>query len=170
MGLRMLLPAETSSSSHTVSLRNNVFSISPPSALRCSVSDELRAGLDAKVILHDALTLDVALNPDFSQLESDEPQVALNQRYEVFFPERRPFFLENSGYFDTPETLFFSRRIVDPQFGARLTGKLGGWALGLLGMDDRAANTLDHKQLTQELSALPGAHAAPLAVVAPRSA
>src|SRR5205807_1238014 len=71
--------------------------------------------------------------------------------------------------FDTPETLFFSRRIVDPQFGARLTGKIGGWAIGLLGMDDRAANTLDHKQLTQELSALPGVHAAAIAVVAPLS-
>src|SRR5207245_9047772 len=57
---------------------------------------------------------------------------------EVPFPEKRPFFLENNGYFGTPENLFFSRRIVDPEFGARLTGKLGRWNLGVLGMDDRA--------------------------------
>jgi hypothetical protein len=98
----------------------------------------LRAGLDAKAVIHDSLTLDVALNPDFSQVESDDPQVTVNQRYEVQFPEKRPFFLENNGYFVTPENLFFSRRIVDPEFGARLTGKLGRWNLGVLGIDDRA--------------------------------
>ncbi|MGA2268973.1 MAG: DUF5916 domain-containing protein [Bryobacteraceae bacterium] len=97
-----------------------------------------RVGLDAKAVIHDSLTLDVALNPDFSQVESDDPQVTVNQRYEVQFPEKRPFFLENNGYFVTPENLFFSRRIVDPEFGARLTGKLGRWNIGLLGIDDRA--------------------------------
>ena len=100
--------------------------------------NDFRAGLDAKAVIHDSLTLDVALNPDFSQVESDDPQVTVNQRYEVFFPEKRPFFLENNGYFVTPENLFFSRRIVDPEFGARLTGKLGSWSVGLLAIDDRA--------------------------------
>ncbi len=99
---------------------------------------ELRPGLDAKIVLHDAFTLDVALNPDFSQVESDEPQVTINQRFEVFFPEKRPFFIENSGFFQTPINLFFSRRVADPQFGMRLTGKVGRWAIGALGMDDRA--------------------------------
>jgi hypothetical protein len=92
-----------------------------------------RPGLDAKIVLRDALTIDVALNPDFSQVESDEPQVTINQRFEVFFPEKRPFFIENAGFFQTPENLFFSRRIADPQFGVRLTGKVGRWALGALG-------------------------------------
>jgi hypothetical protein len=102
-------------------------------------NNDFRAGLDAKAVLHDSLTLDVALNPDFSQVESDDPQVTVNQRFEVQFPEKRPFFLENTGYFTTQENLFFSRRIVDPEFGARLSGKLGRWNLGLLGIDDRAA-------------------------------
>ena len=65
-------------------------------------------------MIKDALTLDVAANPDFSQVESDEPQVTINQRFEVQFPEKRPFFIENASYFKTPEELFFSRRIVDP--------------------------------------------------------
>ena len=103
---------------------------------------EFRPGLDAKAVIHDSLTLDVALNPDFSQVESDDPQVTVNQRFEVFFPEKRPFFLENSGYFATPENLFFSRRIADPEFGARVTGKLGRWNLGLLGIDDRAPGAI----------------------------
>jgi hypothetical protein len=99
---------------------------------------EVRPGLDAKFVLRNALTLDVALNPDFSQVESDEPQVTVNQRFEVFFPEKRPFFLENAGFFQTPIQLFFSRRIADPQFGARITGKVGRWNLGAIAMDDRA--------------------------------
>jgi uncharacterized protein DUF5916 len=101
-------------------------------------SREPRGGLDAKMALHDAMTLDVTLNPDFSQVESDEPQVTVNRRFEVFFPEKRPFFIENAGLFATPEDLVFSRRIADPQFGARLTGKAGGWAIGGLVTDDRA--------------------------------
>ncbi|HEU4391403.1 MAG TPA: DUF5916 domain-containing protein, partial [Blastocatellia bacterium] len=97
-----------------------------------------RGGIDAKVVLHDSLTFDFTANPDFSQVESDEPQVTVNQRFEVFFPEKRPFFLENSSYFQTPENLFFSRRIADPQFGVRVTGKMGPWAVAGLAMDDRA--------------------------------
>jgi hypothetical protein len=55
----------------------------------------------------------------------------------VFFPEKRPFFLENADYFQTPITLFFSRRIGDPQFGTRVTGRSGRWAIGGLAIDDR---------------------------------
>jgi hypothetical protein len=93
-------------------------------------------GLDAKAVLKDKLVLDATGNPDFSQIESDDPQVTVNQRFEVPFPEKRPFFLENSNYFLTPITLLFTRRIVDPQWGVRLTGKDGPWAVGLLAADD----------------------------------
>lgn len=101
-------------------------------------SDE-RVGLDAKMVLHDAFTLDLALNPDFSQVESDEPQVTINQRYEVVHPEQRPFFTENAAVFRLPERLFFSRRIVDPQFGAKIAGIAGNWVFGFLAADDRAS-------------------------------
>ena len=87
------------------------------------------AGLDAKFILHDSFVLDATINPDFSQVESDQPQITVNQRFEVFFPEKRPFFLENSNYFTSPINLVFTRRIAHPEFGLRLTGKraLGQW-------------------------------------------
>jgi hypothetical protein len=99
---------------------------------------EPRGGFDSKFILHDNLVLDATVNPDFSQVESDEPQVTVNQRYEVFFPEKRPFFLENADYFKTPIDLFFTRRIGDPQFGTRLTGKTGPYSIGVMAIDDRA--------------------------------
>lgn len=104
---------------------------------------ELRAGVDLKAIIHDSFTLDVTVNPDFSQVESEDPQIVINQRFAVFFPELRPFFLENAAYFQTPDNLFFSRTIQDPEFGARLTGRSGPWQIGFLGMDDRyPGNTL----------------------------
>jgi len=98
---------------------------------------EHREGLDAKAVWKDALTFDFTVNPDFSQVEADDPQVTVNQRFEVYFPEKRPFFIENAGFFQTPVNLFFSRRIGDPQFGARMSGKIGKWALGALAIDDR---------------------------------
>ena len=96
------------------------------------------AGLDSKLVIKDAFVLDATVNPDFSQVESDEPQVTVNQRFEVFFPEKRPFFLENSDFFNTPITLLFTRRIADPDYGVRLTGKVRRYQLGMLFANDRS--------------------------------
>jgi hypothetical protein len=104
--------------------------------------NDTRGGLDSKIVIKDAFTVDLTMNPDFSQVESDDPQVTINQRYEVFFPEKRPFFIENAGFFRTPLNLFFSRRIVDPRVGARVTGKIGNWDIGVLATDDRAPGKL----------------------------
>jgi len=95
-------------------------------------------GLDAKFIFHDSFVLDAKINPDFSQIESDQPQITVNQRFAVFFPEKRPFFLENSNYFTSPIIAVFTRNIAHPEFGLRLTGKSGPWAVGVLASDDRA--------------------------------
>lgn len=110
---------------------------------QASVSDtEANLGLDSKIVLKDSLVLDLTVNPDFSQVEADDPQSVVNERYEVFYPEKRPFFTENSTYFDpalsSPGKLLFTRRIVDPRLGVRLTGKIGGWAIGGLVADDQA--------------------------------
>jgi len=99
---------------------------------------EPRVGVDVKAVLRNALVVDATANPDFSQVESDAPQITANQRFEVFFPEKRPFFLENAGLFQTPINLLFTRRIADPQVGARVTGKIGGWTVGALAADDEA--------------------------------
>lgn len=110
-------------------------------------SDQSTIGLDAKAVVRGAFAVDLTANPDFSQVESDQPQLTSNQRFELFFPEKRPFFLENAGYFQVgavdlnrgaSETLFFSRRIAEPDVGARLTGKSGRWTLGALAAADAA--------------------------------
>jgi hypothetical protein len=99
---------------------------------------EPKAGLDSKLVIKDSLVLDATINPDFGQIESDDPQVTVNQRFEVFFPEKRPFFQENSNFFQTPLNLVFTRRVSDPLYGVRLTGKAGPWAIGTMLANDRS--------------------------------
>ena len=85
---------------------------------------------------------DFTLNPDFSQIESDRPQVEVNQRFALFYPELRPFFLEGAEIFQiqAPVTVVHTRTIVDPQYGAKLTGKAGKTTLGVLFADDEGAS------------------------------
>ena len=99
---------------------------------------EPRVGADAKLVLKQSFSLDMTVNPDFSQVESDQPQITVNRRFEAYFPEKRPFFLENPSFFETPLNLLFTRNIADPQFGVRLTGKRGPYAIGALFADDRS--------------------------------
>ncbi len=100
------------------------------------------AGLDAKVVIDNAFVADVTINPDFSEVESDDPQVLINQRYQVLFPEKRPIFLENSSFFKTPELLFYSRAVADPNVGARVTGHKDDITVGGLLIDDVAPGKL----------------------------
>jgi hypothetical protein len=116
-----------------------------------------REGLDSKFIFHNRLVLDATVNPDFSQVESDQPQNTVNQRFAVFFPEKRPFFMENSNLFEQAPSqvqspgggpggpsggqgtnyLVFTRNIEDPEFGVRLTGMEGPYSMAFLATDDR---------------------------------
>lgn len=99
---------------------------------------EYDMGVDAKFVFNDSWVLDLTLNPDFSQVESDEPQVTVNERFEVQYPERRPFFVENADFFATDSILLFTRRIIDPEGGLRFTGRSGPWGVGTMLMNDEA--------------------------------
>jgi hypothetical protein len=101
-------------------------------------SAEYTVGLDSKFVFNDSWVLDLTLNPDFSQVESDEPQITVNERFEVLFPERRPFFVENADFFATDSNLVFTRRIVEPELGLRFTGRSNGWGFGSIVMNDVA--------------------------------
>jgi hypothetical protein len=121
---------------------------------RVSNDPEADVGIDAKYGLTQNLTADLTLNTDFAQVEADQQQVNLT-RFNLFFPEKREFFLENQGVFafggtgtsggagDTP-ILFYSRRIglsrgvaVPIAGGGRLTGRVGRFTLGLLNIHSR---------------------------------
>ena len=97
-----------------------------------------KVGTNGRLVFKDSFNLDMTVNPDFSQVEADQPQITANRRFTVYYPEKRPFFLENSHYFETPMNLLFTRDIADPQFGLRLTGKAGPYEVGWLTIDDRS--------------------------------
>jgi TolB-like protein len=103
------------------------------------------AGVNLKYGLTPNLTLDFTYNPDFSQIESDRPQIEVNQRFPLFFSELRPFFLEGQEIFDIqgPVTFVHTRTIVDPRYGGKITGKVGRTTLGFLFANDEAAGKLD---------------------------
>ena len=102
-------------------------------------------GVNVKYGLTSNLTLDFTYNPDFSQIESDRPQIEVNQRFPLFFSELRPFFLEGQEIFNLPGPVNFvhTRTIVDPRYGAKVTGKVGKTTLGVLVANDEAPGNLD---------------------------
>lgn len=96
-------------------------------------------GLDVKYGITSNLTGDLTLNPDFAQIEADEDQINLS-RFELWLEERRPFFMEGKDLF-TPMGLFYSRRIQNPDAGAKITGKIGRYNIGLLTAKDSPEDT-----------------------------
>ena len=82
------------------------------------------------------LTLDATYNPDFSQVEADAGQIVVNERFAQFLQEKRPFFLEGTEIFSLPRQLIYTRSIVNPVAGAKLTGKVGSLNVGYLGAVD----------------------------------
>ena len=99
-------------------------------------------GVNVKYGVTSDLTADVTVNPDFSQIESDLPQIEINQRFALFYPELRPFFLEGAEIFNIPGpvTAVHTRTIVDPDFGTKLTGKVGRTTLGVMYASDAEAS------------------------------
>jgi hypothetical protein len=114
---------------------------------RWTATDKGDVGFSGKLGLSSTITLDATLNPDFSQVESDAFQVEVNQRFPIFFGEKRPFFMEGAGIFalagsgngdNSLRTAVHTRRIVDPIFGAKLTGSAGRFTFGTLSAVDQA--------------------------------
>jgi hypothetical protein len=97
---------------------------------------ELDPGLTVRFGITPTVTLDFAVNPDFAQVEADQLVVTTNQRFPIFFAEKRPFFLEGVEIFQTPLTALHTRAIVDPDYAAKLTGKVGRDSFGILVASD----------------------------------
>lgn len=92
--------------------------------------------LTAKFGITPTVVLDVAVNPDFAQVEADQQVVLANQRFPIFFPERRPFFLEGIDIFQTRMNVINTRSIVDPDYAVKLTGKRGRNTFGFIAAAD----------------------------------
>ncbi|MFQ5537200.1 MAG: DUF5916 domain-containing protein [Gemmatimonadota bacterium] len=89
------------------------------------------------------LTLDATYNPDFSQVEADAGQISVNERFALFFPEKRPFFLEGTEIFGMPKQLVYTRTIANPVGGVKLSGKVGSFNLGYIGAVDEGFDSGD---------------------------
>jgi hypothetical protein len=100
-------------------------------------------GVTLKYTLSPNVTLDAAINPDFAEIEADAPVVLANQRFPIFFQEKRPFFLEGQDIFSSPMRIFHSRTIVDPDLAAKITGKIGKTSFGFLAASDKAPGNYD---------------------------
>ncbi|MEO5860197.1 MAG: DUF5916 domain-containing protein [Pyrinomonadaceae bacterium] len=122
-------------------LDQNLNMIDPGRFVNQPIRTEL--GVTLKYSLSPNVTLDAAINPDFAEIEADAPVVTANQRFPIFFEEKRPFFLEGKDTFNSPLRIFDSRSIVDPDFAAKLTGKTGKTSFGFLVASDNAPGNYD---------------------------
>ena len=101
---------------------------------------ESQLGLTASWGVTPSMVLGLALNPDFSQVEADVAQLDINTTFTLFFPERRPFFLEGADFFRTPFNAVFTRNVSAPDWGVRLTGKQKKNGIGTFVAQDSVTN------------------------------
>jgi len=99
-------------------------------------------GITAKWGVTPNMILNATANPDFSQVEADVAQLDVNTRFALYYPEKRPFFLEGGDFFLTPLQAVFTRTVADPMWGTKLTGKSGRSALGFFAASDRINNLI----------------------------
>jgi hypothetical protein len=103
---------------------------------------DFEPGVTARWGMTPNLTLNAALNPDFSQIEADVAQLDVNTQFALFFPEKRPLFLEGADFFTTPLTAVYTRTVADPQWALKLSGKEGRNALGFFVARDDITNLI----------------------------
>ena len=113
-----------------------------PDSSEIEDDQDLELGVTATWGITPNITLTGTLNPDFSQVEADAVQLAINRRFALFFREARPFFLESADYFDTGLRLLHTRVIADPSAALKLTGKSGGHTIGFFSARDEVTNLI----------------------------
>ncbi|HLN98186.1 MAG TPA: DUF5916 domain-containing protein [Pyrinomonadaceae bacterium] len=107
---------------------------------------KLDLGLTGKYSITPQVTLDFAVNPDFAQVESDQLVVTANQRFPIFFDEKRPFFLEGIDIFRTQIAAVHTRAIIDPDYAVKLTGKVDRNTFGLLLASDNGPGNFSEEE------------------------
>lgn len=106
-------------------------------------------GVNLKYTITPNITLDAAVNPDYAEIEADAVVVTANQRFPIFFREKRPFFLEGKEIFESPLQPFYSRTIIDPDIATKLTGKINKTSFGFLVASDNAPGNYSEDERTE---------------------
>ncbi len=105
-------------------------------------TDKFDPGLTARWSFTPNLTLSAAINPDFSQVEADAAQLDINTQFALYYTEKRPFFLEGSNIFGSRLRAIYTRAIVNPDWGLKISGKEGKHTLGFFSVQDTITNLL----------------------------
>lgn len=114
-------------------------------------------GLNVKFGLTSGLNLDLTYNPDFSQIESDANKIDINRIRPLFYPEKRPFFLEGTDIFQTPIQAVYTRQLVNPLAGIKLSGRAGDYSIGFLSAFDEYQGSTDFfRQKASDTGYFPG--------------
>jgi hypothetical protein len=117
---------------------------------------KLDPGASARWAITPGTSVQATINPDFSQVEADAAQLDVNTRFALFYPEKRPFFVEGADFFETRLPLVFTRTIADPDGGVKLTGKSGPHMYGLLFARDEITNLIIPGDQESSLASIPG--------------
>jgi hypothetical protein len=121
-----------------------------------ATDDTIDLSASARWAITPGTSLQATINPDFSQVEADAAQLDVNTRFALFFPEKRPFFVEGADFFSTRMQLVFTRTIGDPSAGLKLTGKSGPSTYALLVARDEITNVLIPGDQSSTLGTIPG--------------
>lgn len=119
-----------------------------------STEDEVEAGIDLRWGINANNLLNATINPDFSTVESDSGQLSVNTNFSLYYEEKRAFFLDNSDYFSSDFDLVYTRNIADPDYGAKLTGRIDKHSYGVFTTNDTETNILLPGNLGSELAIL----------------
>jgi hypothetical protein len=141
-GIAGVSPARSIELNPTITASQSGFRNDFPAGSIETDDPDIEAGLTGQWGITPNFTFTGTINPDFSQVEADAAQLAVNTQFALFFPEKRPFFLEGADLFETRFNAIYSRNIADPEWGVKLTGKAGKNALGAIITQDRRTNFL----------------------------
>ncbi|HUO84906.1 MAG TPA: DUF5916 domain-containing protein [Thermoanaerobaculia bacterium] len=154
VGLEGISPARSIELDPTVTSSMTATRAGFPDGDLDSEDPDTEAGLTARWGITPNLMLNGAINPDFSQVEADVAQLDVNTQFALFYPEKRPFFLEGADLFETRFNAIYSRNIAEPEWGVKLTGKMGKDAIGAIITQDRRTNFLVPSSQSSRLASL----------------
>ncbi len=132
----------------------DIYADSNDTASDWSTEDDVEAGLDLRWGINANNLFNATINPDFSNVESDSGQLSVNTNFSLFYEEKRPFFLDNVDYFSSDFNLVYTRNIANPDYGAKLTGRIDKHSYGVFTTNDTETNILIPGNLGSKLAIL----------------